>query len=67
MALIEETEDVRPRELSRQGSYEQEYNTNDNTSGASRERESDRKRAYALVGSALSQLPIWGNRRVLLD
>jgi hypothetical protein len=39
----------------------QEPQTSDNISErANRQRESERRRALALAGSALSQLPIWG-------
>lgn len=39
---------------------EQERNTIDDAGQAARQRDLDRKRAIVLIGSALSQLPIWG-------
>lgn len=60
MPPFEGTDVVSLREPQRPSSMEQEPNTSDNTDQAGRGRESDRKRACALVGSALSQLPIWG-------
>ncbi|EDU48323.1 conserved hypothetical protein [Pyrenophora tritici-repentis Pt-1C-BFP] len=41
-------------------SGEQEINMRDGAEQATRQRDSDRKRAFALLGSALSQLQIWG-------
>ena len=40
--------------------HDQQPDTHNVREGASRHRDSDRMRAFALVGSALSQLPIWG-------
>jgi hypothetical protein len=39
---------------------EPERNTIDDAGQAARQRDLDRKRAIVLIGSALSQLPIWG-------
>ncbi|KAF2794590.1 MFS general substrate transporter [Melanomma pulvis-pyrius CBS 109.77] len=60
MARNGETDVISLRESQRPNSGEQESSTSDNHTEASRQRESDRKRAFALIGSALSQLPIWG-------
>jgi hypothetical protein len=38
----------------------QQLNTGDNAEQNVRQRSLDRNRVFALVGSALSQLPIWG-------
>jgi hypothetical protein len=39
---------------------EQEQNTNDNNERDGRQQDPDKNRLLALVGSAVSQLPIWG-------
>jgi hypothetical protein len=54
------------REPQRSNSSEQEPNTSLNDEQAGRQRESDRKRAIALLGSALSQLPIWGTLNLVV-
>ena len=60
MSPFEGTDGVSLCESQPPSSREQGPNASDNTDQISRGRESDRKRACALVGSALSQLPIWG-------
>lgn len=47
-------------EPQRPDSFEESPNTREGEVQASRQRNLDRKRALALVGSAILQLPIWG-------
>ena len=53
-------DDISLREPEQLNTGQQELNTGDNAEQNVRQRNSDRNRVFALVGSALSQLPIWG-------
>ncbi|KAI5379035.1 hypothetical protein AA0121_g7862 [Alternaria tenuissima] len=53
-------DDISLREPQQLNTGEQELNTGDNAEQNVRQRSLDRNRVFALVGSALSQLPIWG-------
>jgi hypothetical protein len=55
------TETSSIHELQQQANLtEQEQNTDNNNEHVRSQQDSDKKRLLALVGSALSQLPIWG-------
>jgi hypothetical protein len=55
------TETISIHELQQQANLtEQEQNTDNNNEHVRSQQDSDKKRLLALVGSALSQLPIWG-------
>jgi hypothetical protein len=54
------TETLSVHALQQTGVREQAPTAIDNHEQANRQRDSDKKRLLALVGSALSQLPIWG-------
>jgi hypothetical protein len=57
---MEDTNTLSLQELHVASSQEQEPDHNDNDEQSQRQHGLDRKRIVALVGSALSQLPIWG-------
>jgi hypothetical protein len=57
-----ETESMSFHELQRSNSTVAEPTTSSNNAQGGRQRELDKKRLFALVGSALSQLPIWGTQ-----
>jgi hypothetical protein len=55
------TETISIHELQQQANLtEQEQNTVNNNEHVRSQQDSDKKRLLTLVGSALSQLPIWG-------
>jgi hypothetical protein len=59
MPAVADTNAMSLHELHESSSWEPEPSTNNNEP-SHRHQELDRKRIVALVGSALSQLPIWG-------
>jgi hypothetical protein len=60
MTRNEGADNISLQEPQQSNSGEHELNTSDDTEQAARQRDSDRKRVFALIGSALLQLPIWG-------
>jgi hypothetical protein len=55
-----ETDTMLTHELQQVNSREADSHIRDNNEQVSRQRELDKKRRIALIGSAISQLPIWG-------
>jgi hypothetical protein len=55
-----ETDTMLTHELQQVNSREADSHIRDNNEQVSRQRELDKKRLIALIGSAISQLPIWG-------
>ena len=60
MASNEHTDIICLHDSQRLDTCEQEANTNDNNMATHRLKDTNKKRVFALIGSALSQLPIWG-------